>query len=156
MGQPAVGRYSMGDLQIETAIAPPSADDVEAITAVARDYVEGYFDGDEARMRRCLHPELVKRTIWHHPETGDWELGRPSSAEAMIGWARDGVGRAAVDGGRPIAITIEDVFRHIASVKVLSLPFMDYLHIAKIGDRWLIVNVLWELREGERQPPSPQ
>jgi hypothetical protein len=146
----------MGDLQVETAIAPPSADDTEAITAVARDYVEGYFDGDEARMRRCLHPELVKRTIWHHPETGDWELGRPSSAEAMIGWARDGVGRAAVDGGRPIAITIEDVFRRIASVKVLSLPFMDYLHVAKIGDRWLIVNVLWELTEGEKEPPSPQ
>jgi Putative lumazine-binding len=49
----------MEDLEIETAIAPPSADDMEAITAVARDYVEGYFNGDETRMRRCLHPELV-------------------------------------------------------------------------------------------------
>ena len=146
----------MGDLKIETAVAPASADDVEAITAVARDYVEGYFDGDESRMRRCLHPELVKRTIWHHPETGDWGLGRPSSAEAMIGWARDGVGRTAVAHGRPIQITIEDVFRHIASVTVLSQPFMDYLHVAKIGDQWLIVNVLWELREGEKQPPSLQ
>jgi len=54
----------MEKLEIETAIAPRSADDVEAITAVARDYIEGYFDGDEARMRRCLHRELVKRTIW--------------------------------------------------------------------------------------------
>jgi hypothetical protein len=46
--------------------------------------------------------------------------------------------------------------RHIASVKVLSHPFVDYLHVAKIGDRWLIVNVLWELRKGEKQPPSLQ
>jgi hypothetical protein len=145
----------MGDLQVETAVAPPSADDVEAITAVARDYVEGYFDGDEARMRRCLHPELVKRTIWHRADTEEWALGRPSSAEDMAGWARDGVGRDAVDRGRPITITVEDVFRHIASVKVVSRPFMDYLHIAKLGDRWLIVNVLWELWEGERQPPPP-
>ena len=145
----------MADPQIEPA-APLSADDVEAITAAALDYVEGYFEGDEARMRRCLHPELVKRTIWHRPETGDWGLGRPSTAEAMIGWARDGVGRDAADGGRPISITVEDAFRHISSVKVVSGPFMDYLHIAKVGDRWLIVNVLWELREGEMQPPSPQ
>jgi Putative lumazine-binding len=142
----------MEDLEIETAVAPPSADDTEAITAVARDYVEGYFDGDESRMRRCLHPELVKRTIWHDPAGGGWSLGRPSDAEAMIGWARDGVGSTAVAHGLPIQITIEDVFRHIASVKVLLQPFMDYLHVAKIGDRWLIVNVLWELREGERQP----
>ena len=45
-------------------------------------------------------------------------------------------------GGAQIQIKIEDVFRHIASVKVLSNAFMDYLHIAKIGDQWLIVNVL--------------
>ena len=145
----------MGDLEVDTAIARSSADDLEAITAVARDYVEGYFDGDETRMRRCLHPELVKRTIWHHPDTGGWSLGRPSSAEAMVGWARDGVGRDAVDQGRPIEITIEDVFRHIASVKVVSREFMDYLHVARIGDRWLIVNVLWELRDGDMKPPKP-
>jgi hypothetical protein len=25
-------------------------------------------------------------------------------------------------------------------------------HIARIGDRWWIVNVLWELRDGEMEP----
>jgi hypothetical protein len=30
---------------------------------------------------------------------------------------------------------------------------MDYLHAGKIGDRWLIVNVLWEVREGEETQP---
>lgn len=151
-----IRRTSVRDLQDQTLVAPASADDIEAITAAARDYIEGYFDGDPKRMRRCLHPELVKRTIWHQTETGEWGLGQPSSAEAMIGWARDGEGRTAVNGGRPIEITIEDVFRHIASVKVLSGSFMDYLHVAKIGDRWLIVNVLWEFREGDKQPPPPQ
>ena len=29
---------------------------------------------------------------------------------------------------------------------------MDYLQIAKIGDRWALANVLWEQREGETQP----
>ena len=136
----------MANVEIEAAVAAPSADDLAAIEATARDYVEGYFDGDESRMRRCLHPELVKRTIWRDPQSDSWRLGRPSSAEAMAGWARDGVGRTAVDQGRPIEITIESVFRHIASVKVVSQPFMDYLHVARVGDRWVIVNVLWEER----------
>ena len=137
---------------IQAGIEPPSAEDLEAITGTARDYVEGWFDGDEARMRRCLHPELVKRTIFHDPASGGWRLGRPADAAAMVGWTRAGEGRTAVPDERTFEIVIEDVFRHIASVRVLSRPYMDYLHVAKVGDRWLIVNVLWEVREGETEP----
>jgi len=134
-------------------VGPPTPEDVEAITAVARDYIEGWFDGDEARMRRCLHPELVKRTIYRDPATGDWRLGRPSDAEMMVGWTRAGEGRTVVAQERTFEITIDDVYRHIATVRVLSTPYMDYLHIAKLDDRWLIVNVLWERREGEETEP---
>ena len=74
-------------------IDPPSPEDVEAITAVARDYIEGWLDSDEARMRRCLHPELVKRTIYRDPATGGWRLGHPADAEMMVGWTRAGEGR---------------------------------------------------------------
>ena len=137
---------------IHRDVDPPSPEDLEAITAVARDYVEGWFDGDEARMRRCLHPELVKRTIYHDPSTGDWRLGRPADAEMMVGWTRDGEGRTTVAEERAFEIVIESVFRHLASVAVLSSPYMDLLHLAKIGDRWFIVHALWEVREGETEP----
>jgi hypothetical protein len=125
----------------------------DSIKAAALDYVEGYFEGNPERMRRCLHPELVKRSLWHSRESGDWGLGRISTKDDMVGWARDGAGKDAPDGGRPITVTVEDAFRHIASVKVESGPFMDYLHLAKLGDQWLIVNVLWEVTQGEREPP---
>jgi hypothetical protein len=133
-------------------IAPASRDDLEAITAVARDYIEGWLDGDESRMRRCLHPDLVKRTIYHDLDSRDWQLGRTADAEMMAGWTRDGEGRTTDADERAFEITIQDAFRHIASVRVLSHPYMDYLHVAKIADRWLIVNVLWELREGDMHP----
>lgn len=134
-------------------IDPPSPQDVEAITAVARDYIEGWLDGDEPRMRRCLHPELVKRTIYRDPATGAWRLGGPADAEMMVGWTRAGEGRTDVAEERMFEIAIDDVFRHIAAVRVLSAPYMDYLHIAKLNDRWFIANVLWELREGEETEP---
>src|SRR5205807_5731149 len=41
-----------------------AAKDVEAARAIERtllDYFEGWFDGDAARMKRALHPELAKR-----------------------------------------------------------------------------------------------
>ena len=137
---------------IQGSIEPPSPEDIGAITAVARDYVEGWFDGDDARMRRCLHPDLVKRTIYRDPATGGWQLGRPADADMMVGWTRAGEGRTAVPAERAFEIVIDRVFRHVASVSVLSSPYMDLLQIAKIGDRWFIVNVLWEVREGETEP----
>jgi len=149
-----MGVNQMQDNDVGLSVAAPEPGDIEAITDVARDYIEGYFDGDEERMRRCLHPDLVKRTIYHDPERGDWELGRTATAEMMIGWTREGEGHTAVTRERAFEITVQDVFRHIASVRVLSYPYMDYLHVAKIGDRWLIANVLWELREGEMHPPN--
>jgi len=135
-----------------SAIDPPSAEDLEAIDAVARDYVEGWFDGDAERMRRALHPDLVKRTIWHDPLTDGWRLGRPAGAEMMIEFTSAGEGRTTVAAEREFEIVIESVFRHIASVSVLSSPYMDYLQVAKLGDRWFIVNVLWEVREGALRP----
>jgi hypothetical protein len=142
------------DVDVGLVAPTPAPGDIQAITEVARDYIEGWFDGDEERMRRCLHPNLIKRTIYHDPESGDWDLGRSASAEMMVGWTRDGEGRTTVARERTFDIEVQDVFRHIASVRVLSSPYMDYLHVAKIGDRWLIVNVLWELREGEMPPPT--
>ena len=35
----------------------------------------------------------------------------------------------------------------VSTVKVMSEPFVDYLHLAKLEGRWSIVNVLYEDRE---------
>jgi len=40
-------------------------------------------------------------------------------------------------------VTVLDVFRDIATVMVRSAPFVEYLHLARFGDRWLIVNALY-------------
>ncbi|MDQ3750935.1 MAG: nuclear transport factor 2 family protein [Acidobacteriota bacterium] len=43
-------------------------------------------------------------------------------------------------------VTILDVFENAASVKIVASDWIDYLHIAKFNERWVIVNVLWELK----------
>ncbi|HEY8179754.1 MAG TPA: nuclear transport factor 2 family protein [Candidatus Limnocylindria bacterium] len=48
---------------------------------------------------------------------------------------------------RQIQVRILDVPDKLASVKVVSEPFVDYLHLAKIEGRWWIVNVLYEDRD---------
>ena len=107
-------------------------------------------------MRRCLHPDLVKRTVYYGLHDGTWQLGRVADAEMMVGWTRNGGGSEAPEPERMFEITVLDVFRHIATVKVRSHPYMDYLHVAKINDDWVIVNVLWEVRVGETRTPIPE
>jgi hypothetical protein len=43
-------------------------------------------------------------------------------------------------------VTILDVYENMASVKVVFLDWVDYVHIAKFSGRWVIVNVLWEYK----------
>jgi hypothetical protein len=41
-------------------------------------------------------------------------------------------------------VTILDRTESMASVKIVSEAFVDYLHLAKTDDVWQIVNVSWE------------
>lgn len=121
-----------------------SGDDRELIVAAATDYIESWLDGDADRMARCLHPELVKRSVEHDPLTG------VASIETL---SRDEMVRATAEGrgtryDRPYEISILDAFGEIASVRVLSSVYMDYLQVARCGESWLLLNVLWQRRPG--------
>ena len=124
-----------------------SSSDEESIERTCLDYLDGWFTGDAERIARALHPELIKRSLKRDPEQG-WILRNASTYEQMVEWTRRGGGSKLLEGKRVYDITIQHGFRHIAAVSALSPKFMDYLHLTKLGDRWVIVNVLWELREG--------
>jgi hypothetical protein len=140
----------MNDKPGTPAVSPAAPEDLKAIEAASRDYAEGWFTADEERMRRSLHPQLVKRTIWHDLQKDTWQPSHASDAEMMAGYTRVGGGSALPESEKVFEIVILDIFRDIATVKVSSYPYMDYLHLAKIHDRWLIVNVLYEVRVGEQ------
>jgi hypothetical protein len=67
----------------------------------------------------------------------------------MVIWTNDGGGSNAPETEKTFEITVLDVFRQIATAKVSSYPYMDYLHLAKIDGCWLIVNGMYEVRRGE-------
>jgi hypothetical protein len=144
------GEKKMKDNPDIPSAPPATAEDIQAITEVSRDYTEDWFAADEERMRRSLHPQLVKRTIWHDLQKGTWQPSNTLSAKAMVGYTRDGGGSAVPESEKAFEIVVLDVFRDVATVKVYSYPYMDYLHLIKINDRWLILNCLYEMRVGEQ------
>ena len=122
--------------------------DREAIVATALDYAEGWYTGDAERMERCLHPDLAKRVIKTDPESGRSSLEH-MGAMKLVQMARAGYGKKVPKSEQLKDVTILDIYGNVASVKVDMVAWIDYLHIAKFNGRWVIVNVLWELKPRE-------
>ncbi len=114
-----------------------TATDVEEITRTALDYFEGWFDGDVARMDSALHLDLVKRSAGNAAGS----LGI-TTKERMLELTAAGAGAAdATD--RRLDVTVLDVFQGIASVRVRSAPYYEYLHLVHTRDGWKIANALY-------------
>lgn len=119
--------------------------DSAAIRATALDYIEGWFAGNPERMRRALHPELVKRILVTDEVTGrDWVDGMGISK--LVEGTRRGFGSEVSEERRRTDVTILDVTGRAASVKVDAGPWVDYMHLVRANGEWKILNVLWERR----------
>jgi hypothetical protein len=124
--------------------------DAAAIKQTALDYIEGWYEGNPERMERALHPELAKRIVRTDPKSGQSRLDQMSAMSLVLG-TRAGWGKNTPKEKQQKDVTILDVYENAASVKVVATDWIDYLHMAKVNGRWVIVNVLWELKP---KPPA--
>jgi putative lumazine-binding protein len=123
--------------------------DSAAIRSTALDYVEGWYEGNAQRMSRALHPELVKRIVVSDTVTGQSVL-QNMGATALVNGARHGYGKSTPRERQQKDVTILDIFHHAASVKGVMAEWIDYMQLAKVNGRWVIVNVLWEMKPESR------
>ena len=121
--------------------ASTDATDRKKIKAAALDYMESWYSGDASRMERALHPELAKRAYLPGSE-GTPELSKLTATQ-LIENVRSGRGKRETDHRAEVQIL--DIFGHAASVRGRMAAWVDYMHLAKVGDDWKIINVLWEL-----------
>lgn len=115
----------------------------------ARDYIEGWYGGDAARVEKVLHPRFVRR-IAAVTVAGDdffWQQDRSQFLEAV----RSGGDNATPADRRQIKTEVRDLARTTAVVRVDSAYYVEHLNLVKMRDRWLIVNVLWENVPNDRK-----
>ena len=124
------------------AVAQTSADSA-AIRATALDYIDGYYTGDAERMTRALHPDLVKRIV---RVQGEESMVEGMTAAQLIGYTRQGGGSAMPAANRRSDVQITGIFGNAATVTIDATDWVDYLQVGKVDDRWVIINVLWEMR----------
>jgi hypothetical protein len=129
------------------AQGPPTVEqDKAAVRQAAYDYAEGYYEGAADRVERAVDSTLVKRGLLSRP--GPRLFLAPMNAETLVEATRSGGGKSTPADKRGLSFALLDLRENVASAKIFTATFNDYLHLVKRDDRWRLVNVLW-------QPPSP-
>ena len=118
--------------------------DSAAIRQTALDYIQGWYEGDGARMERALHPELAKRIV-RADTLGNFRIDQ-QSAMTLVHGTRAGYGKTTPQADRHDDVRILDIYRNAASARINASYWIDYLQLAKWHGRWVIVNVLWEMK----------
>jgi Putative lumazine-binding len=115
--------------------------DISSIKKTATTYMNAWYQGDTRGMKTSLHKKLAKRSL--KGMMGENEL-RHTTASDMISYTQSGYGKHLWHKDLKIDVVVLDYFKDIASVKVTTPHYYEYLHIAKIEGKWVILNALYE------------
>ena len=118
--------------------------DREAIKRTALNYAEGWYEGNADKMESALHPDLAKRIVRTN-DKGQSGLGQ-MSAMSLVQGTRGGSGKQTPAAEQQKDVTILDMIGGAATVKMEMRDWVDYMHIGKFNGKWVIINVLWELK----------
>lgn len=126
------------------ALAPTqltaSQADIDAVMTAALDYIEGYANADPERHARAYHPECIKRRFVTDPETGIDEL-MVFSPRVMTDYAA-----VASHPDCEAEVIIDAMSEGMASVRVYSCNWVDFLHVVKARGEWKLFHVTWHGR----------
>ncbi len=116
-----------------------SQEDVDGITKASLDYVEGFTQGDADRHALAYHPEALKRR-YDKSDVSGIDILETISPQGMVDYAR--TGHSIVEDIQH-EIIIDAVSEDIASVRLYSSKWVDFLHMAKARGEWRILHVVW-------------
>jgi hypothetical protein len=114
-------------------------DENRAITAVAQNYMDAYYNANPALMQRSLHPDFHKRTL--RTVNGQTQITE-DTVQSMVQGVGLGSGKDIPRNERVRSIQVMDVYRNAASVKVVTGRWIDYMHLSKLNGEWRVLDVV--------------
>ena len=131
-----------------TSSAQSAADDREAVRLAALDYVEGIYDAKPDRIKRSVHPSLVKRGFYKKDAAAPY-VDMPMTYEQLVElaatWNKDGKRDTSIK-----EVAVLEVLDQTAVAKVTAMWGIDYMLLGKYDGGWKIVQILWQY------PPKPR
>jgi hypothetical protein len=118
--------------------------DRQGVEEAVLDYVEGIYLVDPARIERSVSPNLTKVGYWRRDSSAEY-VEAPMTYQELYDLAGGWNANGHVDPETaPKEIVIFDVLNKTASAKLTAVWGVDYFQLAKVDDKWMIMNVLWQ------------
>ena len=118
--------------------------DAKIIKQVAENYLVALQTLDPELMEKVMHPDLSKHTVVPFPGPEGKHFLRASSYDKMLdnakNWNRSGMRFPPKMNNQ---VTILDQYNHMATVKMVSDNWVEYLHLVKLDGQWQIKNLVW-------------
>ena len=121
-----------------------SAADREGVRRAVLDYVEGFYEGDSAKLVRSVRPEVVKYGYYIPKGKTDYAGSAMPWSEFMAYANRVKSSGRQTPATAPKDIALLDIADQTASAKLTATWGIDYLHLAKFDGKWMITQVLWQ------------
>jgi hypothetical protein len=106
-----------------------------AIEATVRNYIEAYYTGDPHRMEQTLHPHYLKHMIH-----GDIPM-REKTGPQMLKEVGSGPS-SQPQAEKTEQVTVLDIAGEIASAKLVTPGWVDYMTLSKWNGEWKILSVV--------------
>jgi hypothetical protein len=114
----------------------------DAVRAAALAYAEAWATGDAERMAGALHPDAVRRRVVVDLLSREPRL-QTMHARDLVSATQDGAGRDPGPGPLNLRVAILDRHGAMATARVVSALYVEYLHMVRWDDRWVVLDVLW-------------
>jgi hypothetical protein len=111
-------------------------DDSSAVRATVTNYIEAYYTGDARRMEQTLDPHYLKHVI--HGNIPMREKTAPEMLEEVRTHGIPDIPQTQ----RTEQVIVLDVAGNIASAKLVTPGWMDYVTLAKSGGEWKILSIV--------------
>lgn len=117
----------------------------EKVERACLDYIEGFYEGDTAKLVQCLKPSLYKFGYWKNKTTNQYDPDGQMTYRQAIDFAKRVMEKKNfAKAGAPKKVEVLDIMNSIAAAKVTAWWGTDYILLSNQNGKWMIEQVLWE------------
>ncbi|WP_281986594.1 nuclear transport factor 2 family protein [Aquimarina aggregata] len=145
-----IKKFKYPNIRKISVASPASVEDTLAIKEMSLGYLIALQKLKPELMKRVFHKELAKRTIGYDRDNKK-QIIRETSYDQMVSFAESWNQSGTKFPPKPSNnIKILDIYDHIATVKLFSDNWVEYLHLTKTNGQWQIINLLWQDKNSSR------
>jgi len=127
---------SLSNISTKAQDKRATSDDSSSVRATVRNYIDAYYTGDAHRMEQTLHPHYLKHVIH-----GDIPM-REMTGLQIVQAVSEGVPVDIPPADRTEQVSVLDISGSIASAKLVTPHWVDYMTLSKSDGEWKILSVV--------------